>query len=164
MIAPINYATNFRGVYTKKGSSYSGSQLRTIENIKTNLGDKKDTMDFFVGPGLVPNSVCLSRVLGLKKLGGVGVESDEVTWKDSYIVGTYDEGHPFKKEDLKLAEKNFNTNQRFLYLIMGIAVVGLMIVAFCKGRNPREITNPEVKTELVNKFDTLSNNLIKNVK
>ena len=107
-----------------------------------------------------PNVAKINKVdLGKKEVAAkvVGVTIND-------IVGTYDEGHPFKKEDLKLAEKNFNTNQRFLYLIMGIAVAGLMLLAFCKGRNPREITNPEVKTELVNKFDTLSNNLIKNVK
>lgn len=169
MISAINSATNFKGIYSNKGVSFSNSQLRTIENIKETLGDKQETMDFFVGHGLIQNTVNLSRVVGMKKLG-VGIHSNNVTWKEQYEIGTYDEEHPFKIEDLKIADKKQTSN-----LLWGLSLFALPIIGFifCLFANPKVTIGyePKVKNELIQKTDslkqkadTLKNGLLKTLK
>ena len=169
MISAINSATSFRGVYSNKGENFSKSQLRTIENIKTTLGDKKESMDFFVSKGKAKNSVYLSKVIGLKSTG-VGVDSNTVTWNAEYEVGTYNEKYPFKIEDLARADKKESANILYKISLLALPIIGFL---FCLIANPKPTIGyePKAKTELVQKADTLiqkadslKNNIIKNIK
>ena len=151
-----NYQQNkpsFNSIYSDKGAIFSKSQLRTIENIKTTLGDKKDTNDFFVSSGNIKDSVSLSKVIGLKTIG-VGINSDTVTWTAQYKVGTYNEEHPFKIEDLKKADKKETLNILSQISLLAIPIVGFL---FCLLTNPKATIgyNPKPKTELIQKADTL---------
>lgn len=170
MITAINSATNFRGVYSKKGAYFSESQKRTIENIKTTLGDKKDTKDFFVSQGEKKDSVSLSEVVGLKNIG-VGVDSDNVTWQAEFQVGTYNEEYPFKIEDLNKAEKAWRNLNLYLWAFPIIVLTGILLAGFMGKKPAAKEINSEVKTELVQKADTLiqkadtlKNSIIKNIK
>ena len=169
MISAINPATSFKGVYSNKGTIFSESQLRTIENIKTTLGDKKETSDFFVSKGRKKDTVFLSKVIGLKSTG-VGVDSNTVTWSAEYEVGTYNEEHPFKIEDLKRADKKESANILYQIAVLAIPIAGFL---FCLLANPKSTVGLEQKTKteliqgvdsLLHKVDTLKNNLIKNIK
>ena len=169
MIPAINSATSFKGVYSNKGELFSESQLRTIENIKTTLGDKKESMDFFVSQGKTKDSVYLSKVIGLKSTG-VGVDSNTVTWQAEYEVGTYNEKYHFKIEDLARADKKESANILYQISILAIPIIGFL---FCLFANPKATIGyePKAKTELVQKADTLmqkadtlKNNIIKNIK
>lgn len=144
---------SFNGIYSNKGAIFSESQLRTIENIKSTLGDKKETNDFFVSSGSKKDSVSLSKVIGLKSTG-VGINSNEVTWTAEYEVGTYNEENPFKIEDLKKADKKETSNILYQISILAIPIAGFL---FCLFANPKATIghNPKAKTELVQKADTL---------
>ena len=155
-ISTNNYRPNkpsFNGVYSNKGTVFSESQLKTIENIKTTLGDKKDTNDFFVSSGNIKDSVSLSKVIGLKSIG-VGIDSDEVTWTAEYEVGTYNEENPFKIEDLKKADKKEASNILYQISLLAIPIAGFL---FCLFTNPKATIgyNQKPKTELIQKADTL---------
>ena len=170
MINPINSTITFKGVYSKKGTAFSESQLRTIDNIKTTLGDKKEKMDFFVSHGDRKDAVSLSKVVGMKPLG-TGVESDNVTWMTQFEVGTYDENHPFKIEDLKTSEKKWSNNNWGLIAVMCVAITAMLLMAVGRVRTLVHQTNTEAKMELVNKVDslmqkvdTLKNNMVKKIK
>lgn len=169
MIPAINSATSFKGVYSNKGTKFSESQLRTIENIKTTLGDKKETNDFFVSKGKAKDSIYLSKVIGLKSTG-VGVDSNTVTWKAEYEIGTYNEKYPFKIEDLKKADKKESANILYKISLLALPIVGFL---FCLFVNPKATIGyePKAKSEIVQKADTLmqkadslKNNIIKNIK
>ena len=169
MIPAINSAISFKGIYSDKGTKFSKSQLRTIENIKTALGDKKESMDFFVSKGKAKDSVYLSKVIGLKSTG-VGVDSNTVTWKAEYEVGTYNEKYPFKIEYLARADKKESANILYQISILAMPIIGFL---FCLFANPKATIGyePKAKTELVQKADTLmqkadtlKNNIIKNIK
>ena len=169
MIPAINSATSFRGIYSNKGTKFSESQLRSIENIKTTLGDKKESMDFFVSKGEAKDSVYLSKVVGLKSTD-VGVDSNTVTWKAEYEVGTYNEKYPFKIEDLARADKKEGANILYRISLLALPIIGFL---FCLIANPKATIGyePKAKTELVQKADTLmqkadtlKNNIIKNIK
>ena len=126
-------------------------------------------MDFFVSQGKAKDSVYLSKVIGLKSTG-VGVDSNTVTWKAEYEVGTYNEKYPFKIEDLKKADKKESANILYQISILALPIIGFL---FCLIANPKATIGYEqnAKTELVQKADTLmqkadslKNNIIKNLK
>ena len=91
---------NFKGFYSKKNERYSDSQNRCIDNIKKELGDEIQKRDFYVEAGY-GDTVELSTLSGLRE--GIGVEDSYC--KHVAFVGTFDEKHPFKKEDLKKHDK-----------------------------------------------------------
>ena len=144
---------SFKGVYSNKDTIFSESQLRTIENIKSTLGNKKETNDFFVCSGNKKDSVSISKVIGLKSTG-VGIDSNNVTWTAKYEVGTYNEEYPFKIEDLKKADEKEISNSLYQISVMALPIVGFL---FCLLINLKDTIdhNPKAKTELVQKADTL---------
>ena len=126
-------------------------------------------MDFFVSKGEAKDSVYLSKVVGLKSID-VGVDSNTVTWKAEYEVGTYNEKYPFKIEDLARADKKEGANILYRISLLALPIIGFL---FCLIANPKATIGyePKAKTELaqkadtlMQKADTLKNNIIKNIK
>lgn len=153
-----NNQSNFKGVYSQKGAKFSESQLRTIENIKNTLGERQESEDFFVGHGK-NNSVSLTKVLGLRKLG-IGIESSNVTYKTQYEIGSYDEEHPFKIEDLKDGYKKWSSDMNFLTLIILVPIVGFLLPFFIGMKNPK-VGAEQLNKNKIEILDTLKSNLSK---
>ena len=114
--------TNFKGFYYKKNERYTDSQNRCIDNIKKELGDEIQKRNFYVEAGN-HDTVELNVMGGLYE--GIGVE-------DSYCnyigyIGTFDEKHPFKKEDLKKHDKGETAK----VLTLGIPMLMLLFGSIC---------------------------------
>lgn len=150
---------NFKGFYSKKNERYSDSQNRCIDNIKKELGDIIKTKDFEVQAGKC-DTVELYHIEGLRE--GIGVE-------DSYCrhaskIGTFDENHPFKIEDLKKYEREERAKVLTLAIpaiLLLCGAVGLMMRgctnAVKKSLNSKPLTEnviPAVKDTLNNVKDT----------
>ena len=118
---------SFKGFYSKKNERYSDSQNRCIDNIKKELGDEIQKRDFYVEAGY-GDTVELSTLSGLRE--GIGVEDSYC--KHVAFVGTFDEKHPFKKEDLKKHDKE-ETAKVLTLAIPAIASLLILIGAGIKG-------------------------------
>ena len=115
---------NFKGFYSKKNEKYSDSQNRCIDNIKAELGDLINSKNFQVEAGDF-DTVELYHIEGLHE--GVGVEDSY--YRHASKIGTFDEKHPFKKEDLKKWEKEETAK----VLTLGLPLVAGLLFALIFG-------------------------------
>ena len=129
MIQPVSNI-NFKGFYSRKNELYSDSQNRCIENIKTELGDLVNSKNFEVQAG-EHDTVELYHIEGLRE--GVGTESSYCSHVDK--IGTFDEKHPFKIDDLKKYEKESTAN------MLTLAIPTIMLLCGAIGLGMKACTN-----------------------
>ena len=146
---------SFKGFYSKKNERYSDSQNRCIDNIKKELGDLINSKNFQVEAGDF-DTVELYHLEGLHE--GIGVE-------DSYCrnvskIGTFDEKHPFKKDDLKKWEKEERAKTLTLAIpamVLLLGAIGLMVKA-CTNRVKTALNQPTLTEKVIPAMkDTVNN-------
>ena len=132
--------TNFGKIY-RVTRPYTDSQENVIEQIKGELrkpskkfGNKtaeefyesNNKMDFLLDKSTFFDSIRVSGVYGAKQ---VGVGADErYKFSDSFVIGTYDEAHPFKTNDIESGRKQYRINGLKLCLNMGL--IGIAAAAY----------------------------------
>lgn len=165
MITVTESTNSFKGVYYHKDTNFTKNQRKTIRQIKSTLGNLQDSRDFYVRQG-EKSSVILSSIKKVKTN-----DTKDSKFKIQSDIGRYDLKHPFRLNDLKEADK-----ERRNRILNGFSLFGVMLLGFlfCLVVNPKltigkelnfgKKKTPQIKTELVEKVDTLKNNLIENLK
>lgn len=145
MITAINSANSFKAVYSVY-EKYSDKQDKLCKEIETKLGDRIHHHDYLLAPG--PNDSVELYCYNSKNN------------KTGYFWTFNDTTEPF---DDKALEKLDAAHNRHLKLNMGVAafVVLSLGALFALIGKATKFNNPNSQTELVNKVDTLKNNLAK---
>ena len=157
MITTTESANSFRGIYYHKDTNFTKNQRKTIRQIKSTLGNIQDSRDFYVRSE--GSSVVLSSIKKVKD------KSRGSVFKFQSRIGKYDLKHPFRLKDLKDADKERRNNILYTTSLVAMVILGFL---FSLVINPKLTLGkekaPKIKTELIEKVDSLAKdtfNLIK---
>ena len=122
MINKVN-GLSFRSLYFAPNEKFTDAQLRSVENIKTQMSEKLSQKDYYVTPSENENFV---RLYSLPQ---------------KECLGSFDEYHDFNK---KVPQKN-------LHAVFILGMIALGAASVCYISNLRSFYNKHIvpKTELV---------------
>lgn len=161
-IHTITNQPSFGATYVQQ-NKYSDKQKQIIDQIKETLSKpseqfdnksaeefykSKNKIDFFLENSVkYADSIDLAGYYGVNR-AGTGVE-EAITYKNSFYIGTYDENHPFKPEDIeygiKEEEKKGWGGLAFgclTLLATGIIFLGLILAAKQDAQNAKNAAKP----------------------
>ena len=164
MISAINSATSFKKIYKPNDTHFSNSQKSTISDIEKKLANKAKEKDFLIEPS-GKNGVELYRLYGAREHNYKSAWLD-CTYNKKVFCAYCDIFNPLIVEDIDLVEENHINAQAILNVTKNIFIAILASAALIGGalavRNKIHAT--KAQTELVQKADSLKNNLIKSIK
>lgn len=168
MIPAINSATSFKAFYKPNNFKFSEQQKAVIKDIESKLGDRTKERDFCV----VPED---KNAIGLYKVSNprVNLFNNNLRFDKMSLCAICDEWHPFDVEKYDAAQKILNDMagclKQGLILIAALATSLIVFYGIYLAKGHKQAT--KAKTELVQKADTLiqkadslKNNIIKNIK
>ena len=162
MIPAISSINTFKGLYINNEGVYSASQKRTIDDIKKKLLERASSRDFYIEQNSQNDSVNLYELARTDtKEGSKNV--NKFSQSNLYLVGSYNENSPF---DIERFDKDDRKRGYTAAIILGAILASfiLLIGSTMKGCLSSQKQKPVIKTELIEKLDSLKNILHKNLK
>lgn len=165
MITAIYSIPNFKGIYQHKYEEFSGKQQLIIKDIKEKLGDRIEQKDYYIKSSDDKNSVLLYEVNGKKQ---ILYNNDKCyyTFEKNKFLASCNENSPLNIQKIDkndILNKNLNGCLNVIFALMTGVVVTLTILGFAKIYTGKSCFSKN-QTEMIQKADTLKNNIIKNVK
>ena len=161
MIPAINSATSFKAFYKPNNFNFSEQQKAVIKDIETKLGDRVKERDYCVVPE-GKNEVWLYKISNPR----VNLFDNSLRFDKKSLCAICDEWHPFDIEKYDAAEKTLNDMAGCLkwgLIIMTTLLTSAIVLGgICLAKGCKQAT--KAQTELIQKADTLKNNIIKNIK
>ena len=177
-VSKINNQTSFGKIY-RATRIYTDSQEEVMEQIKAELrkpsekfGNKtaeefykeNNKMDFLLDKSKFFNYIRLTGVYGAKQTG-VGVD-ERYNFSDSFVIGTYDETHSFKTDDIEYSRKQARKDDLISWLYFGLVgiVAAIYMLGFAFAAKHDAVTKElqESAKPLIENVDSLANK-VKNV-
>ena len=152
MISSINSATTFKAVYYTN-DKFSKKQEQICNDIEEKIKQSKiaNKYNYVIEPA-DGDSVLIYNTPIKKNNSG-----DIVSFGPETYFKTIDENNPFDIKQLEDLHKHHSKLSKSLAVILGITMTALFVL-ISKGT---KINNTTPKTDLINRFDTLKNNLSK---
>ena len=158
MIPKINSATSFKAFFIPNDLRFSESQQAVIKDIENKLGDRVDRKDFCVLPH-EDNAVGLYKVSNPR----VNLFNNKLKFDKIRLYTVCDEWHPFDVQKYDAAEKTLKQMGGCLDIALKILVPLTVLATALAVFSNLKSSNAAAKaqTELIQKFDTLKENLAK---
>ena len=167
MITAIHSANTFKSVYIIDKDKLPEEQRIKALDIKTKLKNEAENKDFILKKDDESDSLLLSQVTGLKTAKSHPQKGDYI-YLTSIKIGRYDNADSFQLTDIQKAY-NKKEQQKRDNLFISIALfalttyLALASAFYVKKVIPAKVIN-RAKIEMVQKADTLKNDIIKNIK
>ena len=160
MITPVNSSNTFKAIYKPDKNLFTKSQQRVATDMESKLAYRAISKDFCIEP-YGQNHVALFSVEGVDKSSFSG----QYLYDKKVLCAICDEFTPLKVENVDLAEE-LHLNAKAALAVVGNILLALLasaaivggIFCFSGGKN-----SSKIQQEVVQKVDTLKNNLVKNL-
>ena len=166
MIQAINSTTNFKGIYQDRRQNFSNEQRQIIKDIKNKLADRTTKKDFLLEP-FGKTGVSLYEVSGKTRfVDGDNGENFYYAFENKRLIANCDEKAPFDIKNFErnnVINKNLNGCLNVAFTMLIGVVTTLTILGLAKITSGKSCFTKN-QTEIIQKTDTLRNNIIKQVK